>query len=240
MATGKFHPGPPPWGFNGQTGTKDVAKAGNFPVGSNLGPAVQLIDVRTEDGHPRVMTLGLGILSIDSDPAAGIVPKCKAIVEWGAGGAPQRTEIDFINGTVLRIACDHIRVNVQHEDPVNVSDARVSAFVTYDHVSPGVQAQRTLHIPLIAVAAEFPVAPASVILPPFAVSVRFLASPKTNTYTLKFLRVGGPGGIDLYQVTVPAGGLPPSVPISNWAKFMRILNEGPQIDQGELIFSFPF
>ena len=55
-----------------------------------------------------------------------------AVVEWGNGGSNHSVEVDFQNGTVVRLVADWVRVEGRFLDPVDAAtwpDFRGSAFV---------------------------------------------------------------------------------------------------------------
>lgn len=131
--------------------------AGNSVSGLHSAQTLNLIQVRTDDGHAHQLSVILCppqtfapsaeivalIASGDVQRASGeatngelgtgtvaIFPNPTAIIEWGTGGVSSTAEVDFVNGANINLCAAFVRISATLRRPSTVTDIYVlSAFI---------------------------------------------------------------------------------------------------------------
>lgn len=193
-------------------------KATLWPGPSNVGSAV-LIDLRTKDHQPHVISVVLGSRYVLPSGEGGENAEIVASLDIGVGGQAYTAEVDFVSGTMFSLVASSLRVSGYYRylpgatPQINVPTQGVAASVASGTVIGGTP-QRTLTdtttiIP--GVAHYFRV-------PRFAKSMRVLGSPNNAELEIRLY-----AGTD--YVTLPVVGFPSAViPLPSFTQLVYFRN----------------
>lgn len=158
------------------------------PLGSFSGPVENVLDVRPWTGcviaESLVITLGRRSLreangpSKPPDIANFIMPRVRAIIDWGIGGsAVESAEVDWRHGTQLSISAERVNVQARYDvltppwlgivpDPCDLPAYRLSAGVGYGSISTNSNLATLTELVMLQVGGDVQ----RIAIPPFAVS----------------------------------------------------------------------
>ena len=194
-------------------------------------PAVALVDVRTRDHKPHVITVSLGqmIAQPPAPIAVGVVDdqETVALLEIGVGGVPFLAEVDYVVGAQFSLVANTLRVSAVYRRNTlpgvapggTVPSYNAGASVSSDAVAIGMPPQRTLgyHNFFAKLASG---ATATYTIPKFAKYLTVMANPANAQMDITFLNNQGVG-----MATFPAVGFPTNkVRIPNGAVQVLVTN----------------
>jgi hypothetical protein len=89
-----------------------------LPGSSGPGPVTTILQLRGRHEHAQQLNVILAPVIGDFTRSTPVHP-CIAILEWGAGGAGTRAEIDFARGTALQIAASFVSISGRNDGAVS-------------------------------------------------------------------------------------------------------------------------
>ena len=192
-------------------------------------PAIALVDVRTKDHQPHVITCTLGSMIAQSPPpiANGAVDlEVVALLEIGVGAVPILASVDYVQGQTFSLVANTLRISAIYQRVPTATAAitgnpsyNAGAAVSSGATAIGVPPQRTLgfHDSFVKFG---PGMTMTYDIPKFAKNLTVIANPSNAQMDITFLNNQGTG-----MATFPAVGFPTQkVTIPNGAAQVLVTN----------------
>lgn len=209
---------------------------------------ITVAQCRSSGDDAEVLSVTLG-LSYEPEPpslTAHYDPRITGTITWGIGGASFATDFDWLNGTVLDVAANFIRVDVSIPNQSTFSTKPVFVFsAAFAYGAPTAQRNRarlTSDVGALSNGASS----SSIAVPPFAVGVNVQTSQAGSGGPIDLLLEDGTPNLvqTKYQVlnnTTAARQTADSLPIPNGARRAVVTNSsGADIQYCSLIWELVF